>query len=519
MLQTSSESSSKLMKCFFGISAAFILIHILFLFVFPGHVKPLFIFNRTWGFDSLSYYSLAVQIITYAIIAISLIPCVSQFAGNFAHYCVKAVSKIPKQLLFVSIALAIMPLFLLLRCKYGFLGDAFLRVSNIEHGDILAHDLGTMIFLRVVYLAMHAVFHMGARSVLVMLTAMCGSLYVYFALHIALLLGKSSYQKISLFCGFVATPLVQHFFGYIEIMTPLIVLVTAALYSTILYLRGKTSFFVPVLILGAAVFFSVLAILFIPPFIFLIYMQAARNRRAIRSRTFLFGVALAISIAAIAGYHHIAGMASDAVYPVVLKPGLSMTLFSLKRIWEFLNGETLALGIGIAAIPLLLIWAAIKRFRPDLTTVYLMAGTISVGAGLFILNECLGSADWDIYSIIAVFGQPLVIYLFLQMFDNGKTVKAARYGVFIIITFMALHTCLFVIVNATDKSIKRFEYILMNDPASYYVDHPALVCLALSYGINHLDTLDYQIYHHAYIMYPSNERITYNYGCRLICKR
>jgi hypothetical protein len=302
-------------------------------------------------------------------------------------------------------------------------------------------------------------------------------------LSIADSLGNSPLRKTAIFAAMAASPLVQLFFGYLEITAPVSVLLTLHLYAVIRYVKGEWPAIVSALTLLCAIAFCLAGLFFVPAFIFILWIKWAAERPLLKKPWFI-GLCL-IAAACLAWYPARRIIEFDCL-PIFPNADNPMTLFSARRLWEYFNGTTLALGAGTILFPALLLYAYRKRAKIDLMARFLAVEWVVVAGGLFVFNEILGSGDADIYSVIGIIGPVALMLLFLRLFDIGTSRNAARHGAFILAAFLAMHTALYVGINASDKSIARIKDILLTDPASFYIRHPAPMVLGIMFDRNGL---------------------------------
>ena len=479
------KSADRKLLFIFSIGAALIItINYLFVFVFPGHLKPDFIFTRTWGFHFASYYAVPWRIAIYVVLLSACLPPVSGFAARIGRILYRGISRsLKKQTLFIVLSLLSVVFFRIFRCKYGLLGDNFVRVNDIVHNNFIWHDSGTIFVLHYFYRALHALLGLNGAQALVLATNIGGAVYVYCALAIADALGDSPFRKTALFAVMAVSPLVQLFFGYLEITAPVYVLLTLHLYASVWYVKGEWPVIVPALALACAIAFCLAGLFFVPAFIFILWCKGAVDMPLLKKQ-WVIGLC-AVSAICLAWYPARRFIVPDCL-PMVPNADNPMALFSAKRLWEYFNGLVLALGAGTILLPALLGYAYCKRNKFDIMTAFLVVESAVVAAGLLVFNEILGSGDADIYSVIAIIGPLALMAVFLRLFDSGISRNPARHGAFIFAVFLAMHTALYVGINASDKSIARIKDIHLPDPAGFYIRHPAPMVLGIMFDRNGL---------------------------------
>jgi hypothetical protein len=271
---------SNLSKKFFKVSIGFVLLHFLFLFIFPHIFNVPQIFERMWGFHFITYFSFPVIAIFYAL-ALSL--CVPFFANllveSTTHWVTGDFRKLlasRKEIIFILIALGTIPLFCLCNAKYGLLGDNLLRVGNVVDNKILPDERGSILILHGVYKLLHGYFYIDGLGSFRMFSNLCGGVFIYLSLRIADELGRTFFEKVIVFLSYISFATIQHFCGYIEVYGCTVMMLTGYLYTSIRCINGKVRLVVPVLCLVLAVWCHLVSLMFVPS-IFWSFMRQGLN--------------------------------------------------------------------------------------------------------------------------------------------------------------------------------------------------------------------------------------------------
>ncbi len=486
--------------------AALIIAHILFVFILPGHLEPAFVFARTWGFHFIAYYSKVCRIFIYALLFLSLLPWVSNHVMNAGRLVYNLLSgQGRKQTIFFVLSLASIPVFIAFKCKYGLLGDNFIRVADIVNNRYIDwHDTGIVFALHYFYLTLHGLFNTGGAQALAISTYICGALYVYFAALIADELGTGPFRKVAIFAALTASGVMQLFFGYLEITPQVYTLLAIHLYAVIRYLKERCSVFFPGLTLAFATFCCLAGLFFVPAFAYAVWSRTAEKKPLLR-KPWVIGLSLAF-ITCLAWYPARRWIIPDC-FPLTPQPNNPMAMFSARHFWEYFNGLTLGIGVSVILIPVLLGYSLLKHRAFDGITRFLAVEFLAVAACTFVFNEILGSSDADIYSFPGIIGPLFAMSALLVLFDKQPMHHAARQGAFIFVLFMLMHTTLYIGINASEKSIKRYEDILLTDPASYYIGHPAPLTMSIAYADNGLVSQQIKIARKGCTLYSEDARM------------
>jgi tetratricopeptide (TPR) repeat protein len=509
---------SNLSKKFFAVSIGSVLLHFLFLFIFPHIFNVPQIFERTWGFHFVTYFPFPVIAIFYAL---ALSVCVPFFANllveSTSQWVTRDFRKLlasRKEIIFILIALGTIPLFWLCNAKYGLLGDNLLRVGNVVDNKILPDERGSILILHSVYKLLHGYFYIDGLGSLIIFSNLCGGVFIYLSLRIADKLGRSFFEKVIIFLSYISFATIQHFCGYIEVYGCTVMMLTGYLYTSIRCIKGKVHLIVPVLCLVLAVWCHLVSLMFVPSIFWVIY--EARLKRYAFFRKPVVWMVLLLGCAALA-YLPTQKYVFPRLHPLIFQNDGRATMFSLVHIWEFLNGQLLACGPALIVVIGCLVYAMRRKARltPELWFLFVSAGCVC--ASIFALDEMLGSSDWDICSYASLSLNLLAPYLFFHLFGAKENRAFARYAGAVFTGLMVLHTVPWIYINATDKSVRRFEDTIISDPGSYFIRHAASMHIGITLEANGLHEEAFRFYKQAYEADTDNEIHSYNYFVTL-CK-
>lgn len=404
-------------------SFCIVLIHFTYVNIVPTLHTIAEPFKRNWGFHFISYFPKG-SIIFFYVLAVLL--CIPFFNQNLV-YVVKSIfseneigwMRKNKYRVFIAFDICSFFFFYIFRFKYGLLGDNFLRVGNIVKKSILPDEFGTIYILHFFYRAVHWATGIGGLESLQLFTNIAGSLFIIFALLISDELGKSFFEKATLFLFYVAFPTITHFCGYVEIYSLSIVLIIAYFYFSVRVFKGKSTLVIPFILLCTAILCHLISIICVPSFIYLVYTVWLKKLAIFRKPlSWLIGAGV-IGIIVIVVYLR---FLYPRLYPIVNMHDGRMTMFSLQHFWEFLNGQILACGPALfmgTAMLLMMLYRQKKILLAKENLFFLITSIFSF-CFLFSYNEILGSADWDIYSYASLSFNMLTMMLFFAFFKKGK---------------------------------------------------------------------------------------------------
>lgn len=390
-----------------------------------------------------------------------------------------------------------------------------MKVAHVLEKRLLYNEFGAIYLLHYFYKSLNYLFGFDGKTALVLYSCLSGGLFVLFALFIADELGRTFYQKSSIFLFVVSFGTIQQFCGYIEVYALVSVISAIYIYFSILYINDKVNIILPVLVIFGGSLCHLASMMFIPSLIFLFYAKVLwkaplfRKKQTILLTIFFFLVAI---------YLLLKRYASPLVLPILKTPDVNFTLFSFTHFWEFFNSQVLASGMGLFLIITLVFIAIRKKAKINLLLWFLGMASLFPLCAIFTFDAILGSADWDILSFPCIVYNVMAIYLLFYLFGEKEQIGNLKYAVTILITFMFLHTLPWLLINASDKSIERIQEIVETDPGTYYIGHPPSMVLAELFRLNGLENESLRMFKEAYENYPRDIRAQYNYASALLRK-
>jgi len=371
------------------------------------------------------------------------------------------------------------------------------------------------------------------------ISILCGGVFVFLALKLSSLLGKTGSGKVLIFSFLVSLGSSELFFGYVESYSILQVVLLAYILFSAMYLSGKTNILPALSSFVISIGLHISSLVFVPSFIYLLgegYRRVEREKassglkkvsapkRSTKKRKDRLRkkdpptkhmvniptlIALILSSVVILFWiHRVATGLEKAgkgifILPLKATESYSFGMFSLAHISEFVNQLLLLSPLGISLIVFFLFfkikfrsYGSRGQFEDRLTTFLILATSFAL-IYLFVFNFTLGSADWDLRSSPAPFIGLLGVLLFLRWGEDRSTVhrppsanhksqmpvgKRFNAWVLVFIWFGLFHTLPWVLINAHHtRSLDRYLLIQENDP------HP-------------VDEVDYNLYKIARIL-------------------
>ena len=483
-------------------------LHAFVVYVLPEIASDNYAFlKRSWGFHFWTFYPAYIALSLYAIAIVAAVPSI---AGRAAKWGEKAVTAIAKKIrpagIYVVLCLLAWAIFYLMRQKYGFLGDGYVRASDVVAGRIDTKGTGTMYLL----LALQGwIGHYEASGVLAMqlFSVFCGGPYVVLVCLWANRICNRQYEKVLCAALMIFIGAIQYFFGYIEIYSPLPVFILSFLLAGIIAVRdNKPPVWATVFFLVGA-FMHILLVFLVPAFLWLWYGYFARRFSIFRDRK---TIGLCAVIGVVVAYVFSEIYAHVVLLPLYPSPTYGYAILTYWHVWEWANAQVLSTPMGW---PVLFLWffAGHRAFSREL----IFCGVSALGAlgALFVVDLALGSRDWDLWCLSGV---PLMAFATYVLYNGGLTKSLRDYASSFGCVCAALLIIPWVHINHTDRSVARVIKILDGDPGSYYLSHPVEMTLASFFEEAGLDSLGMSFYNKAYQKYPQDPRMPYNIGAQLV---
>lgn len=505
---------------------ALFVLHALANFTRPPSSYDYNFLSRVWGIDNISYYPAFVVIAFYAMLVLVCIPTINQTIvrfllrlGYFSRERKIFSTKTKRWFWLLGFGLVFLALFRLLQIKYNFLGDMDIRVHQTVEGQYQSTEYATMWLLHWIYEQIHRSFGVSGLQLFQWSSSIFGVFFVWLSVSLATLVGKNTIQRLLISIATVTIGTLQFFFGYAEIypfpaLTVLLFVVTGVLYA-----KNRVGGLVLVLAFALAVSAHLLSIVFLPSLVFLLVSRHQGFDGVIRKvyMRHLVGILLA----AIPAAYVVLPALGQGYYliPWSENPGpfQATTLLSAVHVWEFLNSQLLAAGGGfVLYIVVVLRFIRTKRtFDTVEWFLALSAGFLFISA--FITNTVRGSGDWDILAFPAIVCVPWAVYTYLNQ-ARSKSDISRSYGVLVVLlSFNVLSTSAWIGINASDRSIKKIEDMLIGDPGNYYKQTlPVAMSLAFNYETNGLGQKALQYFRISVDRYPQDPRSYFNYATHLI---
>jgi hypothetical protein len=424
------------------------------------------IFNRSWGFDHLLFYSRPLQYLMLVFLFLLAWPAIQTSLFKLLQKPLHSLGSIsiPTKRLILVLSILSVTVFYALRVKYFFLGDFNLRMLQVVKGEMVYTEYLTM---QLLYYFTRTGMQLGleARSCFELFSCLMGGVYVFVSAHIALLLGSNRTSKFILLATQLFTGMILVFCGYIEIYSGPYVALSIFIYCALYYLHHQKRFWAVCLSLGVAIAMHLLCLAAIPALAIVWYFNHPQQLRWLRKWSPV-KTAVWLLITGIAGISVVYGIGSGYLLPLFKSPTNSLLVFSKAHFWELWNGEWLACGLFLPLGLLLLTRAVFKKIKlsPNFYFLLTLSGSILLLISLLDLQR--GSGDWDIMAITAAPFNLMCARLIFESFDTHKPLT--HYLFTVVLGFNVLQTGLWVHTQHSDVSIQKIKSMLVTDPGTYY---------------------------------------------------
>ena len=428
------------------IAAIFLGLHVL-----PFFWRP----NPLWGVDLLFYLPIPIQ-------GIFILFSILLFIPGFRRKIRSTVDVLPLALwgegrrvwltrgLLVLVALGAL---IFLSSARHFLGDGYHVLEKLDAEDW--HDAYRAPFTYAVIETLHSlggVLWGTAENTYRAYSYVSGILYVLLCFPIAAALGKKSLERSIVLAFLLTAGYIQQFFGYVENYALYMPGLLLYLFLGLRALERRMPVFVPAILLGMLVVFHRVLAIFGPSLLYLAYRDYCRRQKRIPTGKNILATAAALSCVPLSAalFLGLSDVGLEAYFgrtgsgeflPLFEQPGFyaQYRIFSLEHFVDFINLQLLSAPAACMAIFLV-------RKRPLSRHTFLVICTLVPLFFTFVAKANIGAfRDWDILSLPAL---PLTLWAATMLLERIRDGEKLFHGAFLICGAAALHTFLWIGVNA-----------------------------------------------------------------------
>jgi tetratricopeptide (TPR) repeat protein len=455
------------------------------LFLMILGISSFFPKERLWGINHLSYFPLWFRALVIFLGSLAFIPLVNQNLQRFLEKSVvpgfSFLVERRKYLGYPITILLFVLFFYLFRTRTHFLGDGAQIISYINSGTLSikwTNPLASWIYLSA-YDLLNEFSHFDGAVVYALISYVCGAIFVFFALRLADLLGKTASTKLFVFSALTFMGGTQLFLGYAEHYPLFYCGILIYLFYSIKYLKGETKLLLPMLFFCMLLPIHLFSIYLFPSAIFLFLSGGGEGKAkpVLKiKRIWIVSPVLILVFACLIIYFWKYGWYSMG-YLVPLFSGTyyapGYTLFSPPHLLDFINQQFLVSPIGFLLFLIFLILRPEDLDSKDKIFRFLLAVSMAQLLFNFVLDPGLGAGrDWDLFASVGLGYTLLSLYLFGKMPPNPK-INYLKLGLTMIVLISTLS---WLGINASpDLSVRRFRNLLDLDPKKSLNGHHILV--------------------------------------------
>ncbi len=482
-------------RVFLPWTAILILAHALTMYVAPAYM---------WGIHFYHFFPAWIGWALALLSLVILVPPVGQYLSGKLEVLAQKIgspfAKWGENKTFLLLSVLSLPIFWLFRDRMHLLGDGMFRITDLPEGKILLQEWLDGFIHVIVYRVVHNLFaDWTPELTYALISVLCGGAFVFLALKLSSLLGKTGFGKVLIFSFLITLGSVQLFFGYVESYTSLQVALLAYVLFAVKYLSGKVSILPVLVVFMISVGLHITSLIYLPSFIYLLRKRPKGESAREKGLTGAIPNAFVLASLIVASFLVISWVIVVAIGLEKTGKGIFIvplrgthifpfSMFSLAHISEFVNQLLLLTPLGISLSLFFLFFKLKNReFRNRLINFLILAACFAL-VYLFVVNFTLGSADWDLRSSPAVFFALLGVLTFLNWGEGryAKALAASREGGpesagdsegihrearryrtwgLILIWFGLFHTAPWILLNASQsRSVDRYVMIQEMDP-------------------------------------------------------
>jgi Flp pilus assembly protein TadD len=423
-----------------------------------------------WGIHHLYFFPRWVGWILAIVTIGSFIPPVNHFMLKLFESIFgalkKSIARIGKYPLFFAAGLLSIPLFWFLRTRLFLLGDGYFKLKALSGGLIMPTEWLDGILHQGFYkLLISASPGMDPSLSYTIPSVACGGAFIFLILILSDILGKTDFEKILIFCGSATLGSIELFFGYVESYTILSLCLTLFILLSILSLQGKTSLVFSCLALVLNIGLHVLAVVFVPSFLYLVYRKWRGGEGKLTDILTLLSLLGCLGMISLAIWKVFflegQGGGFSRFLPLLPSAEMNFTLFGRAHLGEFANQLLLISPVGTLSSVFFLWYPRKSKLLEDPALSFLLIASLSGLLLVFVYNCHWGSVDWDLMSFPGMFFTLFGILSFIKWGKGWSRFK--NYGL-ILITVSFFHTIPWILLNGNGQmSADRYVLTAEND--------------------------------------------------------
>jgi len=446
----------------------YIIIPFLFLVVIfhllSGYLFP----SKLWGIHHLYFYPFYLALIFTLLILSVFIPKVNQiwlslFQRTFG-WIGRFLSNFNRHLIFGGASFFSLFIFWFLRTRLYLFGDGYLKLKVLPLGRLgMAEWLNDLVHLQLFYFLSPRIDWWSPALTYASISVLCGGLFVLVVLYLSDLLGKNNFEKVFVGSLIFSLASLELFFGYVEAYTIFTLALVTFIFLSVLYLKGKISFLLPLGALILTSLFHVFGLVFVPSFLYLLWQDKKPGGKYLLKSSHLWSLISLVLVMILKAYQ-VFTFTSEfhkkmIILPLFPTPEYEFTMFCWDHFTEFFNQLLLISPVGI----ILFLFFIKDSFKSkDKITIFFLSGAIFSVVFVFVFNSLLGSADWDLRSFPGMFFVPLGAIMFISKATEWRGFK--NYGLILVLVSF-FHLIPWILLHVDERrSVEHYKLVQLHDP-------------------------------------------------------
>lgn len=420
-----------------------------------------------WGFNLLSFIDLPVTVFFVSSGCLAFIP-------KFRELIISSVNNFTASIKddYVPALLIVFftSFFLIFRVKVHFLGDGPMILRMLPQMENVSDMIATnepgiyAVNLFVQSLLMKIMkSNYSPDYVYLILSYISGLAFTLVLYYFVKLSFKESVERFKVFIILFFTPALLFFTGYVETYQLIYLIELLYITSALFFIQKKSgNLFAVSVIIGVWLSIHYLAAVFIPSYLFLLYLQFRANKSkaviaVLISAVSFYGIFLLTGLDIIEMVKRFLAPNEPHWLPLIANGKGTIPALSPVHLWDVLNSQLLVLPFGIISLALFIILFFKKIDFRDYSIIFLSAMAVCSAGFILIFNSHMGlSLDWD---IIALMSFPFV-FLFVVLISKTENLLKVKHALLIIAYYSVWQTMIWILLNTTNSySIARNTHL------------------------------------------------------------
>jgi Flp pilus assembly protein TadD len=420
-----------------------------------------------WGFNLLSFFDLPAALFFFAAGCIVFIP---KFRESVLLSINKFTASIKDDYVPALLIVFFTTFFLIFRVKLHFLGDGPMILRMLPQMESVSDMIATNepgiyavnLFVQSLLMSIMKI-NYSPDYVYLVLSYISGLTFTIILYYFVKLTFKESFERFTLFLILFFTSALLFFTGYVETYQLIYLIELIYITASLFFIQKKfNNLFIVSAAIGIWLSLHYLAAVFIPSYLFMLYLQLRRDKLKAVFSILIFAVSFY-------GMFLLTGLDIVEMVKRFLSPNephwLPLTgngtgtipALSFTHLWDVLNSQILVLPFGIIALTLFIVIFYKKIDYKDYSIIFLSAMAVFSAGFILFFNSHMGlSLDWD---IIALMSFPF-IFLLIVLISKTENLLNIKHALLIMGYLSVWQTMMWIVLNTTNTySIARNTHL------------------------------------------------------------